>query len=62
VDAPTGRLLTASDVVAIFQVDPRTVARWARTGQLRCIRLPSGRRRFYESDVEAFLKPQGGDQ
>jgi len=48
-------LLTSSEVASMFGVDPRTVIRWARAGQLTCIRTLGGHRCFRESDVRAAL-------
>ena len=39
----------------MFRVDPKTVARWASGGRLRCIRTPGGHRRFLETEVTALL-------
>jgi len=58
----TGRLLTVAEFAAIFRVDRASVARWARGGRIPYVLTPGGHHRFYESDVEAFLKPHGGVQ
>lgn len=56
---PTGddgaKLLTPAEVAAIFRVDPKTVTRWASKDQIPSVRTPGGHRRFYETDVRAFL-------
>jgi len=49
-------LLTPYEVARMFRVDPGTVARWAKAGKLRCVRTPTGRRRYRQADVEALLK------
>jgi excisionase family DNA binding protein len=47
------RLLTPSEVAAIFRVDPKTVTRWANAGRLTSIRTPGGHRRYREAEVRA---------
>jgi excisionase family DNA binding protein len=50
-----GGLLTAAEVATIFQVDPKTVTRWAKAGKLTSIRTLGGHRRYKESEVWALL-------
>jgi excisionase family DNA binding protein len=50
----TDRKLTASEVARRLDVTSETVRDWGRTGKLRAIRLPSGRMKFRESDVDAI--------
>ena len=49
------KLLTPSEVAALFRVDPKTVTRWATAGRIGSIRTPGGHRRFRESEVKALL-------
>jgi excisionase family DNA binding protein len=49
------KLLTPSEVAAIFRVDPKTVTRWAKVGKLSSIRTLGGHRRFKEAEVRALL-------
>jgi excisionase family DNA binding protein len=56
---PSGRLLTPSEVAAVFRVDPKTVTRWAAAGRISSVRTPGGHRRFYESEVRALLDAGG---
>ncbi len=49
------RLLTPSEVAAIYRVDPKTVGRWADAGKLPFIRTPGRHRRFRESVVRKLL-------
>lgn len=54
------RLLTPSEVAALFRVNPKTVTRWAQQGKLRSIRTLGGHRRYSEAEIQAFLDdPQG---
>lgn len=51
-------LLTVKELAAVYRVDPRTIQRWAKSGQLRAVPTPGGRlRRFRAADVEALLEP-----
>lgn len=49
------KLLTPSEVAAIFRVDPKTVTRWARAGKLSAIRTLGGHRRYDEREVRGLL-------
>lgn len=51
----TEKLLTPSEVAAIFRVDPKTVTRWAKVGKLSSIRTLGGHRRFREDEVRSLL-------
>lgn len=54
---PSGReLMTPAEVARAFGVDPKTVSRWARAGQLGSIRTPGGHRRFRRAEVLTFLE------
>jgi excisionase family DNA binding protein len=52
---PENRLLTPSEVAALFRVDPKTVTRWAQQGKLRSIRTLGGHRRYSEAEIQSFL-------
>lgn len=45
-------LLTPGQVADMFNVDPKTVTRWAKDGKLKCIRTLGGHRRFHRDEVE----------
>lgn len=53
------RLLTPSEVAALFRVDPKTVTRWAKAGKLDSIRTLGGHRRYRAAEVYALLAAQG---
>jgi excisionase family DNA binding protein len=55
------KLLTPSEVAALFRVDPKTVTRWAKAGKLMSIKTLGGHRRYRESEVRALLKSIVGD-
>jgi excisionase family DNA binding protein len=49
-------LLSPGEVAALFRVDPRTVTRWVKKGQLpAAVTTPGGHRRYRRSDIEPFL-------
>lgn len=52
------RLLTAEEVAERLRISEVTVHKWARQGKIKSIKLSTGRklRRFYESDVDKFLR------
>lgn len=43
--------MSPGEVAKLFDVDPKTVTRWARAGKLRCIRTLGGHRRYSVTDV-----------
>jgi excisionase family DNA binding protein len=49
------RLLKSGEAAAMFRVDRRTLARWAKEGKITSIRTPGGHRRFRESEVLRLL-------
>jgi excisionase family DNA binding protein len=53
---PKDQLLTLSEVATIFQVDPKTVTRWAKDGKLNSIRTLGGERRFMASEVRRMFQ------
>jgi excisionase family DNA binding protein len=59
-DTPTtedhDKLLTPSEVAAMFRVNPKTVTRWARAGKISAIRTLGGHRRFRESEIRTLLE------
>lgn len=55
-------LLTADQVAARFQVSPKTVYNWARTGRIPAIRPSPGCVRFDPEAVEAFASAASAPQ
>ncbi|HUK70954.1 MAG TPA: BldC family transcriptional regulator [Streptosporangiaceae bacterium] len=49
-------LLKPGEVAWMLHVDPKTVTRWARRGQISAVWTPGGHRRYRESDVRALLR------
>jgi len=56
VDAGEPTLLRPGEVAAMFGVNAKTVARWAKEGRIRCIRTPGGHMRIYAEDVRALIE------
>jgi len=48
-------LLTPGEVAQLFRVDPKTVSRWARKGQVPAYQTPGGHHRFDEGEIMAAL-------
>jgi excisionase family DNA binding protein len=55
-NASKSPLLLPSEVAAMFGVDPKTVARWARAGRLHPIRTLGGHRRFDANEVGRVME------
>ncbi len=49
-------LLKPAEVAAMFRVDPKTITRWARAGQLTAVHTLGGHRRYRYSEVSRLLK------
>jgi excisionase family DNA binding protein len=54
-ESNTEKLLTPSEVAAMFRVDPKTVTRWAKAGKLSSIRTLGGHRRYRESEIRDLI-------
>ena len=50
-------LMTPQEVANLFRVSIRTVAVWAKRGELGSAKLPNGQYRFRREDVERMLEP-----
>lgn len=51
-----GDVLTPGEVAKLFRVDPKTISRWAKAGQIKGFRTPGGHLRFHWEDVEPHLR------
>jgi excisionase family DNA binding protein len=56
-DGEPRALLKTGDVARLFNVDPKTVTRWAHEGLLSYFLTPGGQHRFYADEVNAQLQP-----
>ena len=54
----TTELLTPGQVAELFNVNPKTVTRWARAGKITAIRTLGGHRRFKAEEIQSFLTEQ----
>lgn len=50
-------LVSVGEVARYLGVSTDTVRRWARTGRISCIVLPSGHRRFRRADLLHITTP-----
>ena len=50
-------LMTPAEVAAVFGVQAKTVAAWARAGRLASVRTLGGHRRYRREDVQRLLEP-----
>jgi len=48
-------LLTTAEAAKMLKVSQKTIDRWIRLGQLRAVRLPSGRYRVSRAEIEKML-------
>lgn len=55
--ATTEYILTSTEVARTLGVTDETVRRWADDGKLSHVKLPSGHRRFRQTDVDQLLTP-----
>lgn len=54
--AVSNLLMTPAEVAALFAVNPKTIARWAKEGHLSAQRTMGGHRRYLRSEVNALLE------
>lgn len=50
------QLLTPGEVATYFRVHPKTITRWAESGQLKSVRTLGNHRRFLASEVRALRR------
>jgi excisionase family DNA binding protein len=49
-------LLSSKEVRNMLGISKTTLYNWCKQGKLRYIRLPSGHKRYFRSEIEAILK------
>ncbi|MEM1635738.1 MAG: helix-turn-helix domain-containing protein [Nitrososphaerota archaeon] len=49
-------LVTPKEARTILKVSNKTLWLWYKKGLIRAVRLPSGRLRYYKSDIEKILR------
>ncbi|PUA31312.1 MAG: hypothetical protein B9J98_06890 [Candidatus Terraquivivens tikiterensis] len=49
-------LITPKEARALLRVSNKTLWSWYKKGLIRAVRLPSGKLRYYRSDIERILK------
>jgi len=52
-------LITPKEACRMLRVSASTLRRWAYQGKIRYVRLPSGKLRYYKSDIEEILRGEG---
>jgi excisionase family DNA binding protein len=50
------RLYTSDEVAGLLRVHPATVRRWIGAGQMNAIRLPGGKYRITETEIDRLRK------
>jgi excisionase family DNA binding protein len=50
------RYLRVSQVATLFQVNPKTITRWAKEGKLPCLRTLGGHFRYPEKEIRALAE------
>lgn len=50
--------MSPAEVARVFRVDPKTVTRWANSGQLTVVKTLGGHRRYLRSEIEALASPE----
>lgn len=51
------KLYQPKEVAEIFSLKKLTIYRWIRSGKIKAVRLPDGRLRIRESELEKVLRP-----
>jgi excisionase family DNA binding protein len=49
-------LLSSKEVRNMLGISKTTLYNWCKQGKLRFVRLPSGHKRYFRSEIEAILK------
>jgi putative resolvase len=61
-EAPPSRLLSIGPAAERLGVSVGTLRSWADKGLVKTVRLPSGYRRFLESEIEEMRRRMGYEQ
>lgn len=54
------KLFTPKEVADLFEVDPKTVTRWAKAGKIKAMRTLGGHRRYREDEVKRLYEEADG--
>ncbi|MEM1606601.1 MAG: helix-turn-helix domain-containing protein [Candidatus Bathyarchaeia archaeon] len=54
-------LVTPKEARTILKVSNKTLWLWYKKGLIRAVRLPSGKLRYYKSDIEKILRGEHKD-
>jgi excisionase family DNA binding protein len=49
--------VSAPAAARLLQISDETIRRWAATGRIRYLRMPSGQLRFLRADLDAIMEP-----
>jgi excisionase family DNA binding protein len=49
-------MMKPGEVARLWDVDPKTVTRWAAEGRIPCVRTPGGHRRYPVAAILAMLR------
>lgn len=49
-------LMSVGEAAAALGVHVDTVRRWEKDGRIKCVRTPTGHRRFHPEEVQALLE------
>ncbi len=52
------KLLKPSEAAEILSLRKLTIYRWIKAGKIKAVRLPDGRLRVAESELEKIVKPE----
>jgi putative resolvase len=52
----TEELLSPREAAKLLHVSVKTLYKWYRKGIIKAVRLPTGRLRYYKSDIERILR------
>jgi excisionase family DNA binding protein len=56
VTKPQSPLMTPREVAVLFNVDTRTITRWAKAGKIKSVKTPGGHRRYVRAEMMEVLK------